>query len=72
MLDMLVKAMNVDKREVGILLDRVLCSTSQHIPEKNLNCAKDCHIRWMTSQNLKLWFDNWENVLVEFGLSTKK
>ncbi len=36
-----------------------------------LNCAKDCHIRWMTYQNLELWFNkSWAVFIVEYGFAT--
>ncbi len=44
--------------------------TAQDIHMEKLNCAEDRHVRWTTYQNLKLWFDSWENFLVEFGFTT--
>ncbi len=67
---MLVKIMDMESREAGKLLDRLLCDTAQDIQVEKLNCAEDRHVRWTTYQNLKLWFDSWEKFLVKFEFAT--
>ena len=34
---------------------------------KKVKCAKERWVKWMTFQNLDLWFDSWEKVLDELG-----
>ena len=35
-----------------------------------LNCAEDRRVRWTTEGNLQLWFDTWEQFVVEYGFAT--
>ena len=70
MIPMLAKTFNIGTIEATGLLNRVVCNTATDINAVKLNCAEDCRIRWMTYQNLDLWFDSWEVFLVDYGFTT--
>jgi hypothetical protein len=67
---MLAKTFDVRTVAATELLNCIVHDMVIDIKAAKLNCAKDCHIRWMTYQNLDLWFDSWEVLVVEYGFAT--
>jgi len=67
---MLAKVFDFRTLAATELLNRVVRDTAIDIKAAKLNCAEDRRIRWMTYQNLDLWFDSWEVFVVEYGFAT--
>ena len=69
MIPMLVKTFNIGTIEATGLLNCIVHNMSTDINAVKLNCAEDPCNRWMTYQNLDLWFDSWEVFLVDYGFT---
>ena len=61
---------NIQTLDDTKLLNRVIRDTAIDINAVKLNCAEDCRVRWTTRGNLHLWFDTWEQFVVEYGFAT--
>ena len=67
MIATLVKTLSISSTEANTLLKRMLHDTADdEMSADKLNCAEDRRICWTTFQNLNLWFNSWETILVEF------
>ncbi len=51
------------------LLDRLLRDTAININATSCDGQEERRIRWTTYNNIKSWFENWENDLVELGFA---
>ena len=53
------------------LLNRVLRDTACNLNKCKSHNAEDRRIRWTNHRNISMWFDNWENDLVELGFASR-
>ena len=51
------------------MLNRVLRDTACNLNKRKLHNAEDRRIRWTNHRNISMWFDNFENDLVELGFA---
>ena len=51
------------------LLCRVLSEVAISLNASKTQSAEDRRIRWATYKNLSMWFDNWEQDLVDMGFA---
>jgi len=61
-----------DARTSPRLLNRLLKDTGVDLKADIQNPIEDRRRRWTTYANLKLWFDVWEDSLIEFGFALKE
>jgi len=53
------------------LLNRVLRDTACNLNKCKSHNAEERRIRWTNHRNISMWFDNWENDLVELGFASR-
>ena len=53
------------------MLQRILVATASDLDASTMHIAEDRRVRWTTSKNINMWFDNWEYDLVELGFATR-
>jgi hypothetical protein len=53
------------------LLKRVLDATAMDLRKTNGHNTEDRRVRWTKFKNISMWFDNWENDLVELGTAVR-
>jgi hypothetical protein len=53
------------------LLKRVPDATAMDLRKTKGHNAEDRRVRWLKYKNISMWFDNWENDLVELGTSVR-
>ena len=70
MIPILAQTFNIRTPDATALLNRVIRNTAIDINAVKLNCAEDRRVRWTTEGNLQLWFDSWEQFVVEYGFAT--
>jgi hypothetical protein len=70
MIPIFAQTFNIRKLDAAELLNRVQRDTAIDISAEKLNCAEDCRVRWTTRGNLELWFNTWEQFVVEYGFAT--
>ena len=54
------------------LFNRLISDTEIDLKADIQNPIEDRRRRWTTYANLKLWFDVWEDSLLEFGFAVKE
>ena len=70
MIPILAQTFNIQTLDATELLNRVIRDTAIDINAVKLNCAEDRRVRWTTHGNLNLWFDTWQQFVVEYGFAT--
>ena len=61
----------MSKPSYSELLTRVLEATVIDLGKTKVSHSEDRRIRWTKHHNIKMWFDNWENDLVELGMAVR-
>jgi hypothetical protein len=67
MIQNFAKAINTSRKAAEGILDRVVRDTAINLTNSKLHSAEERRVRWMTYQNLDLWFDSWERFLSDYG-----
>jgi hypothetical protein len=53
------------------LLNHMLRDTACNLNKRKSHNNEDRRIRWTNHRNISMWFDNWENDLVELGFASR-
>jgi hypothetical protein len=53
------------------LFKRMQNNTATNLRQQQAKSAEDRRVLWTTHQNISVWFDNWENDIVELGFGTQ-